>query len=283
MLASSDKKTLLKKAYNNRIKILKMSKNCSVHLGGALSCIDILTVLYNKILKLDPENPKWEERDRFILSAGHKGVALYTTLQDIGFFKEELLWKYGLLNSGIGDHPDEKSLPGIEFPTGSLGHGLSAGSGMAIAAKIDKKNYRIFVLLGDGECEEGSVWEAAMAASHHRLDNLIAIVDRNGLQVNGRTTEVMNSAVLEEKFDSFGWKVKTINGHDYSQIYNSLVDVPYSKAKPTCIIADTVKSKGVTFAENDFLTHNCRWVDVKIDEAIDIVRENLKKELSSVE
>jgi transketolase len=283
MLTSSEKKTLLKKAYNNRVKILKMSKNCSVHLGGALSCIDILTVIYNKILRFDPKNPEWEDRDRFILSAGHKGVALYTTLQDIGYFKEELLWKYGLLDSGIGDHPDEKSLPGIEFPTGSLGHGLAAGSGMAIAAKIDGKSHRIFVLLGDGECGEGSVWEAAMAAAHHKLDNLTAIVDRNGLQVNGKTADVMDTAILEEKFSSFGWIVKTINGHDYDQIFDSLVNLPDKKDRPTCIIADTVKSKGVTFSENDFLSHNCNWEEAKIDEAIESVSRNMEKELSSVE
>jgi transketolase len=283
MLASSEIKTLIKKSYDNRIKVLKMSKNCSAHLGGALSCIDILTVLYNKILKFDPKKPDWQERDRFILSAGHKGVALYATLQDMGYFKEEVLWKYGLLNSGIGDHPDEKSLPGIEFPTGSLGHGLSAGSGMAIAAKIDKKNYRVFVLLGDGECEEGSVWEAAMSASHYKLDNLTAIVDRNGLQVNGKTAEIMNTAVLEEKFKSFGWESNTINGHDYNQVYESLLNIPFKKNKPSCIIADTTKSKGITFIEDDYLSHNCKWEESKIDEAIDIVSKNKQREMTSVE
>lgn len=282
-MTSKEIKELLDKSYESRIKVLKMTRNSSTHLGGAMSCLDILTVLYNKILNINPNDPKWERRDRFLLSAGHKGVALYVTLQDMGYFEEEILWRYCHLNSEIGDHPNEKLLPGIEFPTGSLGHGLAAGSGMAIAAKIDKKSYRIFVLLGDGECDEGTVWEAAMAAAHHKLDNLTAIVDRNGLQVNGRTEEVMNTAVLEEKFSSFGWAVKTINGHDYNQIYDSLIEVPYKKDKPSCIIADTIKSKGITFAEDDYLSHNCKWNNEKIEEAISVVKKNKERELSAIE
>ena len=283
MLSSNETKELINRSYDNRIKILRMSENISSHLGGALSCLDILTLLYSNILKLDSQRPCWSKRDRFILSAGHKGIALYAVLQSAGFFEEELLWTYNKLKSRLGEHPDEKLLPGIEFPTGSLGHGLSAGSGMAIAGKINKESYRVFVLLGDGECGEGTVWEAAMAAAHHKLDNLIAIIDRNGMQVNGRTEQVMNTAKLEEKFRSFGWEVKEINGHDFNQIYQVFLNVPFKKGRPSCVIANTVKSKGVTFAENDFLTHHCHWSIEKIDEAISIVDQNREKELSLIE
>jgi transketolase len=282
-LLKSDIKILINKAYNSRIKVLKMMRNGSVHLGGALSCLDILTVLYNKILKHEPENPNWEKRDRFILSAGHKGVSLYVTLQEQGYFDEDILWTYYRIKSKVPEHPDDKSLPGIEFPTGSLGHGLSAGIGMALAAKLDKKDYKVFVLLGDGECDEGTVWEAAMASSHHRLDNLIAIIDRNGLQVNGKTEDIMNTSIIENKFKEFGWITKTIDGHNYNEIYGSLIKVPFKIGAPSCIVANTIKSKGVTFAENDFATHHCHWNGEQIDRAIDILEKNKLKELSDIE
>lgn len=282
MLAKSEIKKLINKAYENRKKILKMMKNGTAHLGGASSCLDILTVLYNKILRHDPGNPKWAERDRFILSAGHKGVALYTTLQDQGYFEEDILWTYNMLKSKVPEHPDEKLLPGIEFPSGSLGHGLSAGSGIAIAAKLDQKDYRVFIILGDGECGEGTVWEAAMASAHYNLDNLITIIDRNGLQVNGRTMDIMDTSPLEDKFIAFGWEVKTIDGHDYEEIYDSLINVPYKSGKPSCIIANTIKCKGIPSLENEYLTHHCHWDVDKIDETINIIEKSKKTELLKI-
>ncbi|MHB1347029.1 MAG: transketolase [Candidatus Humimicrobiaceae bacterium] len=268
---------LIDKSHNYRKTILKMMLLGEAHVGGAFSCIDIINVLYNKILKFDPKDPKWDKRDRFILSAGHKGIAQYVVLQDAGYFDEEILWTWESLNSRIPMHPDEKALPGIEFPTGALGHGLSFAGGMALAAKLDNKDHRIFVLLGDGECAEGSVWEAVMAAGHYKLDNLSAIIDRNGLQVNGRTFDIMDSSPLEEKFKSFGWQVKTINGHDFSQIFDSLSSVPFLENRPSLIIADTIKCKGIDFSENTAGSHHCHWDDKKIEEAnksLDKVKAN---------
>lgn len=269
-------KNLIEKSYKYRNTILKMMLLGEAHVGGAFSCTDIINVLYNKILKLDPKNPKWDKRDRFILSAGHKGIAQYVVLQDMGYFKEEILWTWGTLKSKIPMHPDEKSLPGIEFPTGALGHGLSFAGGMALTAKLDHKTHRIFVLLGDGECGEGTVWEAAMAAGHYKLDNLTAIIDRNELQVNGSTFDVMNSSPLEDKFKAFGWQVKVINGHDLNEIYKSLSRVPFLEKKPSLIIANTIKCKGIVSGENTAGSHHCHWDKEKVDEAfksLDTVKE----------
>lgn len=275
-------KNLVNKSYDCRVNILKMMRNGEGHIGGAFSSLDIITVLYNKILRHDPKNPKWEDRDRFILSAGHKCLALYAVLADQGYFDEEVLWTYNTFNTKVQMHPDEKALPGIEFPTGALGHGLPVGNGIAIIGKLDKKDYRVFVLLGDGECDEGSVWEAAMASSHYKLDNLIAIVDRNGLQVNGRTVDVMDTSPLEDKFKAFGWEVKVIDGHDFYQIYDALASTPFKMGKPSCIIADTVKCKGLTFGEGVFSFHHWHCEASKIDEAIDIVENVRKKELLKI-
>lgn len=255
---------LIEKSYRYREVIIKMMQGREAHVGGAFSCIDILNVLYNKILKIDSQNPKWDKRDRFVLSAGHKGIAQYVVLQDKGFFEENILWTWEKLKSRIPMHPDEKSLPGIEFPTGALGHGLSVAGGMAIAAKTDMKKHRIFVLMGDGECGEGTVWEAAMSAGHYKLDNLTAVIDRNGLQVNGRTADIMSSAPLEDKFLAFNWNVKVINGHNISEIYDALSAVPFSKNKPSLIIADTVKCKGIEFEENNINSHHCHWEESRI-------------------
>lgn len=282
ILSKEETKTLINKAYNSRINILKMMRNGEAHIGGAFSSLDIITVLYNKILRHDPKNPKWDSRDRFILSAGHKCLALYAVLADQGYFEEEILWTYNTFNTRVQMHPDESMLAGVEFPTGSLGHGLPIGNGIAITAKLDRKDYRVFVLLGDGECDEGSTWEAAMASSHYKLDNLVAIVDRNGLQVNGRTVDIMDTSPLEDKFAAFGWEVRTINGHNYSQIYNALVEVPFRPGKPSCIIADTVKCKGLTFGENIFSFHHWYCEPDKIDEAINIVENTRREELSKV-
>ncbi len=276
-LSKQELLALHQKSYEMRFNILRMMRYGEGHIGGAFSSLDILTVLYNKVLKHEPGNPKWEDRDRFILSAGHKCLALYVTLAEQGYFDTEILWTYNTLNTRVPMHPDEKALPGIEFPNGSLGHGLSVANGMALAGRLDKKEYRIFVLLGDGECAEGSVWEAAMAASHHKLDKIIAIVDRNGLQVNGRTSQVMDTSPLEAKFEAFGWEVKIIDGHDFTDIYQSLKSVPFRTNKPSAIIADTIKCKGLDFAEDQFQYHHWHCEPEKIDQMIVNV-ENKKKE-----
>jgi transketolase len=275
-------KELIENSYSYRTMIIKMVQNGEAHIGGAFSCIDILNVLYNKILKLDPKNPKWDKRDRFILSAGHKGIAQYVVLWDKGYFEEEVLWTWEKLKSRIPMHPNEKSLPGIEFPTGALGHGLSVGGGMALTAKLDKKTHKVFVLLGDGECSEGTVWEAAMSAGHYGLDNLTAIIDRNGLQVNGSTFEIMDSSPMDEKFKAFGWQVETINGHDFNEIYNSLSSLPFKKNKPSLIIANTIKCKGVDFSENTASSHHCHWNKENLEEAFKSLQSTKEMEILNV-
>jgi transketolase len=281
-LSSEEKRILIDKSYKCRKNILKMMQYGEGHIGGAFSSIDIMTVLYNKILRHNPRNPKWPDRDRFILSAGHKCLALYAVLADQSYFAEEILWTYNTLDTKVSMHPDEKSLPGVEFPTGSLGHGLAVANAIALAARLDKKDYRVFVMLGDGECAEGSVWEAAMASAHHKIDNITAIVDRNGLQVNGRTVDVMDTSPFEDKFKAFGWEVVTIDGHNFNQIYDVLSLVPFLEKKPSCIIADTVKCKGLSFAEDKFQYHHWHCELSQIGEAIDILDSTRKKELEKV-
>ncbi|MCE5328886.1 transketolase [bacterium] len=278
-LSKNEIKELTKRAYKCRKNIIKMMRFGEAHIGGAFSSLDILTVLYNKILNHDPKNPKWADRDRFVLSAGHKCMALYTTLADQGYFEEEILWTYNTFNSRVPMHPDEKSLPGVEFPTGSLGHGLPVAQGMAHAGKLDKKNYRVFVMLGDGESAEGSIWEAIMSASHHKLDNLVVIVDRNGLQVNGKTSDIMNSNPLEDKYQAFGWQTKTINGHDIGQIYSALSSVPFKPGSPSAIIADTIKCKGLYFGEAKYEFHHWHFKDSEIDDAIGNVEGSCREEI----
>jgi len=239
-----------------RKKILKMVFNSQTsHIGSSLSIVDILTVLYFKILSIDPKNPWSEDRDRFILSKGHACASLYATLALRGFFSEEILDTYCLDGGVLPGHSTMHCAPGVEVSTGSLGHGLSMGVGMAIATKHDKRNYRVFVILSDGECDEGSVWEAAMFASQHKLDNLIAIIDRNKLQAFGRTEEVVGLEPLKDKWTAFGWAVKEIDGHNFSEIEKTLAQVPFIKNKPSAVIAHTIKGKGVSFMENQLAWH----------------------------
>ncbi len=281
-LSREEIKILVEKSYKCRENILKMMRYGEGHIGGAFSSIDIITVLYNKILRHDPKNPKWIERDRFILSAGHKCLALYTVLADQGYFPEEVLWTYNQFDTKVPMHPDEKALPGIEFPTGSLGHGLAVGNAIALTARLDNRNFKVFVMLGDGECAEGSVWEAAMASAHYKIDNIIAIIDRNGLQVNGRTIDIMNTHPFEDKFKAFGWEVVTIDGHDFSQIYSVLSSVPFAEGKPSCIIADTVKCKGLSFAEDKFQYHHWHCDLSQIEESLTVVNKSKVKEIQKV-
>ena len=241
---------------NIRKKILKIIFDSQAsHIGSALSCVDILTVLYFKILNINPQSPLAENRDRFILSKGHAASALYATLALKGFFSEEILDTYCQDGGKLPGHSTKGCVPGVEVSTGSLGHGLPMGVGMAIAAKNDGKKYRIFVLMSDGECEEGSVWEAAMLASHHKLDNLIAIIDYNKLQAFGRTNEVINLEPLTKKWAAFGWVVKEVDGYNYSDIEKAMREIPFKKNKPSIIIAHTKKGKGISFMENKLEWH----------------------------
>lgn len=227
----------------------------SGHPGGSLSAADILAVLYFSVMKTDPQNPHWPDRDRFILSKGHAAPVLYAALAEKGFFPREELLKLRQTGHFLQGHPDMKKVPGVDMSTGSLGQGISAAVGMALAGKIDRKDYRIFCLLGDGEVAEGLVWEAAMAAAHYRLDNLVAFLDHNGLQIDGPNAEVMNSAPLSDKWTAFGWQVVEINGHDIEAIQQAIEQAGKTKGKPTMIIAHTIKGKGVSFMENQASWH----------------------------
>ncbi len=224
--------------------------NKSGHPGGSLSIADILTVLYFNQMNINPENPKDENRDRLVLSKGHCAPALYSSLANRGYFDVEELQTFRNINGRLQGHPDMKHIPGVDMTTGSLGQGLSAANGMAIAGKIDNKNYRVYCILGDGEIEEGQVWEAAMASSKYKLDNLCVIVDNNNLQIDGTIEEVMSSYPIDEKFKSFGFQIINIDGHNIKEIIDAFDVAKNIKGKPTCIIAKTIKGKGVSFMEN---------------------------------
>lgn len=239
-----------------RKKVLKMKLTTKgSHIGGAFSCIDILTMLYFKILHINPKKPKDQNRDRFILSKGHAASALYATLVQRGFAPEEALKQYCQDGSTIAGHAMRDSIPGVEVSTGSLGHGLSIGIGMAVAAKRDGRKNRVFVMLSDGECDEGSVWEGALFSSHHRLDNLVAIIDYNKIQSFGTTREVLDLEPFSKKWESFGWQVKEVNGHDFKDLEKVFLKLPVKKDFPTVIIAHTVKGKGVSFMEHELKWH----------------------------
>lgn len=250
------KKKLQEKSKVIRQDIIEMLCEAgSGHPGGSLSITDIFSYLYfSGILNIDPDNPSEKERDRVILSKGHACPVLYATLAEKGFFEKShlrTLRKYGSILQG---HPDMNKTPGVEMTTGSLGQGLSCTVGMAIGARLDGLNINIIAILGDGECDEGQVWEAAMAAAHYRLGNLIAIVDKNGLQIDGFTKDVMNSEPLADKWRSFGWEVFEIDGHNFDEIEYSIKSALDIKDKPVCIVASTIKGRGVSFMENA-----CEW------------------------
>ena len=256
-------------ALNIRKDILRLIKAGEAgHLGGALSSVEIMTSLYFKLMRVDPKNPKWTERDRFVLSAGHKCLVLYSTLAEKGFFDKSILDTYGALDSKVPGHPNMHKLPGVETNTGALGHGLSIAGGMALGFKIDKSPSKVFVLMGDGELAEGSNWEAASAAAMHKLDNLIVFVDRNSLQISGPTVEVMSYEPLDARWRSFGWNVKVIDGHNFETIIDSVNQVPTEKGKPTVFIADTIKSKGLSFAEAKVSYHYWKSNSEEMEKAI---------------
>jgi transketolase len=273
-LNHQDQIALEKIAVQNRKNVLRLMKASRMgHIGGALSAIDIITALYFKIMRVDPQNPVWPQRDRFVLSAGHKCLALYATLAEKGFFSHEILDTYGALCSKLGGHPDMYKVPGVETNTGALGHGLSIAGGMAMGYKMDGLDAKVYVVMGDGELAEGSNWEAAAAASHHKLDNLLVFVDLNHLQISGPTVDVMSYEPLDKRWQAFGWSVREIDGHDMKQIVENATDIPFEKGTPSVIIADTVKSKGLSFAENKVDYHYWK----ASDEDLKIAEQELNK------
>lgn len=235
--------------------LIMTSRANSSHIGSSLSAVDIMATLYGKVMRYDPKRPDWPDRDRFILSKGHACAALYGILAESGFFPREWLETYYQNGAYLAGHATHKGVPGVEVSTGSLGHGLPLGTGMALAGKRDGKDYRVFVLLSDGECDEGSNWEAALFAPHHGLDNLVVIVDYNKIQSLGRVKEVIDLEPLADKWKAFGWNTHEIDGHDYQQLDEVLCDIPKVKGRPTCVVAHTVKGKGVSYMEDKLKWH----------------------------
>lgn len=239
-----------------RAHVLRMTHKANAsHVGSCLSMADILAVLYGGVLRVDPTRPDWADRDRFILSKGHGAAAVYAVVAERGFFPKEWLDTYCKDGSKLAGHIAHHRLPGVEVSTGSLGHGLSIGCGMALAGKRDGRPYRVFVMLSDGECDEGSTWEAALFAPHHRLDNLIAIVDYNKIQSFGAVKEVLDLEPLADKWRAFNWAVREVYGHDFMQIEKALSSAPVKPDRPSCIIAHTVKGKGISFMESQLAWH----------------------------
>ena len=270
-------KSLQRKAITIRKRTLQMI--CAAkhgHTGGSLSCVDILASLYFEILRCDPANPQDPDRDRFIISKGHSVESYYCVLSEAGFFPEEILNTYGKFNSPLAGHPIVK-VPGVELNSGSLGHGLSVGVGMALAGKMDRKDYKVWVLMGDGEQAEGSILEAAMAASHYRLDNLIAIIDRNRLQISGNTEKIMRLDILAERYNAFGWYTEEVDGNDIGKLVETFRKLPVAASKPHLVIANTTKGKGISFIENQVDWHHKVPTKEQLDQAIRQLDEQLDK------
>lgn len=252
-----------------RRDIVEMSFRCggNSHIGGGLSMADILAVLYGGVLKYRPSEPEWPERDRFILSKGHGVLGYYAALHRAGFISDEQMNTFQINETDLSAHPVRNMSIGIESSNGSLGQGLSYCVGLALVAKMRGQNHRVITLLGNGECNEGSVWEAVMSAKQYKLDNLLAIVDDNGLQSDGESSAIMDMSPIEEKFAAFGWSVRVVNGHDTGAVYESLAD-PASKGKPTAVIAKTVKGKGFTFSEGKPEWHHARLTESLYTQAL---------------
>ena len=247
----------------------------SGHPGGSLSIADIMAYLYFEEMNVKADDPKWADRDRFVLSKGHTAPALYATLALKGFFSADELKKLRQVDSFLQGHPDMKGTPGVDMSTGSLGLGISTACGMALAAKIDGKDYRTYTIVGDGESEEGQVWEAAMFAAHYKLDNLCVIIDWNGLQIDGTVEEVMNPTPHDKKLEAFGFHVISIDGHDFDQIEAALNEARATKGKPTAIIAKTVKGKGVSYMENQVGWHGSAPNDEQYEKAVAEIRATM--------
>lgn len=245
----------------------------SGHIGGSMSAMDILTILYYKYMNINPKNPNWDERDRFILSKGHVGVGYAPVLADKGYFDKEWLKDFNLTGSRLGMHLDGNKVPGVDASTGSLGHGLAIALGMAMAAKLQGKSYKTYCLLGDGECDEGAVWESAMAASHFKATNLITIVDRNQCMIDGRTEDVMKLEPFADKWKAFGFIVKEINGHDFNEISEAIDFALEAKDAPVLILANTIKGCGIDYMEDDYRWHYGALDEEKVTRA----KESLNK------
>ena len=271
------KRDLALKAAQVRLNILEAVHAAkSGHPGGSLSIAEVITYLYNKEMKVDPKNPQWADRDRLVLSKGHTAPALYAILAEQGFFPREELKKLRQIDSFLQGHPDMKHTPGVDMTTGSLGLGISAACGMALAAKIDNKDYRTYTILGDGETEEGQVWEAAMFAAHYKLDNLCVIIDWNGLQIDGSVEEVMNPTPHDKKFEAFGFHVISVDAHNFDELEKAFEEAKTVKGKPTAIIAKSVKGKGVSYMENQVKWHGSAPNDELYEQAISEIKEAMK-------
>jgi transketolase len=253
-LASAEELAAVAKRLRRNI-VSMIGKAGSGHPGGSLSAVEIVTTLYFKVLRHKPRDPRWSERDRFILSKGHAAPLLYTALAECGYFPKEELFTLRQLDSCLQGHTDCTLTPGVEMSAGTLGQGLSFGIGVALAGRLNSQDYRVYVLLGDGECDEGQVWEAAMAAAHFKLDRLVAIVDNNGLQLDGWNRDIMNLDPLDKKWQAFGWHVIEVDGHNFSQLIDAFEQAKRIKGQPTVIIAHTIKGKGVSFMEDNVDFH----------------------------
>jgi transketolase len=266
----TDRQELVKFLRNKSVDIRKMIVSLTVtagggHVGGALSMTEILVVLYQHIMRIDPANPKKPDRDRLILSKGHGGVGICPVLCDAGYYTKELMDGFNQFLSPFGMHPDMNKVPGIDMSTGSLGHGLSISVGLGLAAKLDKAAWRVFCVLGDGECNEGSVWEAAMSAKHYKLGNVTAIVDRNRYMIDGAVEDIMSVEPFEDKWRAFGWETKVIDGHSVEQLLDTFENLPPADSqKPLCVICNTTKGKGVSFMEDQG-----KWHYGGLDEALE--------------
>ena len=255
-LSQDQKQLVQEKAKAIRVSIVQsVTAAKSGHPGGSLSIADVMSLLYFVEMNVDPSNPKKQDRDRFVLSKGHAAPALYATLAEKGYFPKSELINLRKINHFLQGHPDMKHTPGVDMSTGSLGQGISAACGMALAGKIDNADYRVYSILGDGELEEGQVWEASMCAAHYKLNNLTASIDFNGLQIDGDITKVMNPCPIDKKFEAFGWNVLVIDGHNYEEIIDAIEKAKECKDKPTAVVCKTIKGKGVSFMENQAEWH----------------------------
>ena len=260
-----------------RLETVRLSRIAGAgHYSSTFSAAEMLVALYYDFLEIDPSNPDWVERDRFILSKGHAAIGLYPILADLGFFETSLLDDYTRLGSAFGDHPDMKKISGIDFSSGSLGHGLSIAVGIALGARVLNRNYRVCFMMGDGELHEGQIWEATMAAGHFQLNNIIGIIDRNQLCIDGSTEQIMTLEPLEKRFDSFGWEVFRINGHNFTDILTTLNQCKTgSKEKPKMIISDTVKGRGIKMMEGSLDWHVGNLVGTDYDSVISELERGL--------
>ena len=261
-----------------RLETVRLSKIAGAgHYSSTFSCAELFAALYYAHLRINPAEPKWPDRDRFVLSKGHAAIGLYPVLADLGYFDKALLDNYTRLGSPFGDHPDMKRIPGADFSSGSLGHGLSIGLGMALAGRMQGRGYRVHVMLGDGELQEGQVWEAAMAAGHFRTQGLVAIVDRNGLCIDGHTEQVMGVEPIEDRFAAFGWQTSRIDGHDFGAILGALDGLkPVGEGKPQLIVADTIKGRGVERMEMSLNWHVGNLAGADYDEVLAELSAGLK-------